>query len=255
MHCPQNEKQLTRSNDILDATEKLIEIQGLVSFKLSDVIRESGCANTSFYQLFESKEDLIVCTFLRNATSNYFQEFIDQNPNLSSFDKILLPIIFTFESLHFSPIFNMLRQVAVNPMIWSLSSSEKNKILTNKINSYWSWIHHFYNESVKNGDLIASEKEILELTQGTTFFLTGSLCAFESKLINPKYLNEKRLTLFRHLQLLFKPYNWNTSLELRDFERIGMKANIFFKNKSQEKSTCERCMKQQKSSLSVPCSL
>ncbi|TKB51175.1 TetR/AcrR family transcriptional regulator [Ferrimonas sediminicola] len=246
MQCPHNANQLARSNSILDATERLMELQGVVSFKLSDVIKESGCANASFYKLFESKEDLIVCSFLRNATSNHFQDFLDENPELSCLDKVLLPIIFTFETLYFSPTFHVVRQVAVNRMVWSLASSEKGKLLEDRINLYWYWIHTFLSEAVKEGELNADKAELLELTQGITFYLSGSLNAFQCELVDNEYLKETRLTLFRHLQILFDRYSWATPLKLSQFERMGMKVHLFFRSMEQGNSCCQRCLAQQR---------
>lgn len=249
MHCPQNECQLARSNNILNATERLIEDQGIVSFRLSQIIQESGCANASFYKLFESKEDLIVCCFLRNATSNHFQEFIDVTPNLSSLDKVLLPIIFTFETLYFSPVFNIVRQVAVNRLVWELASSEKSKIIEHRVNLYWQWVHKFIEDAVSGNELIATELEINELTQGITFYLSGALNAFQSQLIQGSYLQETRLTMFRHLQLLFERYNWITPLTFNQFERIGMKVHLYYQGIKEDINSCQRCLRQKKSNI------
>ncbi|WP_144211717.1 TetR/AcrR family transcriptional regulator [Shewanella donghaensis] len=245
MQCPQNDSALMRTNLILDATERLVEDQGIVSFKVSQVINESGCANASFYKLFESKEDLIVCCFLRNATSNHFQDFMVANPNLSSLDKVLLPIMFTFETLYFSPVFNIIRQVAVNRLVWALASPEKGKLIENRVNLFWQWIHKFIEDAVANKDLVANESQIFEMTQGITFYLTGALNAFQSQLIQGEFLKEARLTMFRHLELLFDHYNWITPLTFSQFERIGMKVHIYYHKNQSDRNSCQRCQLQQ----------
>ncbi|QIZ78172.1 TetR/AcrR family transcriptional regulator [Ferrimonas lipolytica] len=245
MHCPQTSCQLTRCNHLLDTAERLIETQGIVSFKFSQVAKEAEVANASFYKLFESKEDLLVCSFLRNATSNHIGGFLQEYPNLNALEKVLLPIIFTFETIHFAPTFFMVRQVAVNPMVWSLASPEKITVFKQRINQYWGWITQFLEESVTGGDLIATEQEVLELTQGITFYLSGALSALQSQLIEKNYLREARVMLFRQLELLFSRYQWQTPLTLSTFERIGMRVHLYYKQNRARHNSCQGCIEQQ----------
>ncbi|MBY6188012.1 TetR/AcrR family transcriptional regulator [Marinobacter hydrocarbonoclasticus] len=241
MQCPSTEAQYERSQLILNATEWLIETQGLIAFKISDLSNHAGIANSSLYKLFESKEDLLVCCFLRNASSNHFAPFEAQYPDLTPLQRVLIPIMFTFEATHFAPTFNLVRQVAVNPMVWRRASPEKVKAFESRIDLFWRSIKGYVLDAVAEGDLEATEEEVLELTQAITFYLSGALSAYQSQLINAHYLKEKRYTLFRQLQKVFLPYQWREPISLADFERIGMRVHLYYRQLGESFNRCERC--------------
>ncbi|USD38860.1 MULTISPECIES: TetR/AcrR family transcriptional regulator [Ferrimonas] len=245
MQCPHSEAQLERCQRLLDSTESLIEKQGLISFKLSQVSKESELSNSTFYKLFESKEDLLVCCFLRNSTTNHFAAFERQYPDLTPIEKVLMPIIFTFEATHFSPTFNLVRQVAVNSMVWRLASPEKVKVFEQRINQFWQSITGFLGQAVAEGELVASEDEIREFAQAITFYLSGALSAFESRLIDEGYLQEQRQTLFRQLKKVFSPYQWREPLTLAAFERIGMRVHLYYQNHRDSFNSCRNCQQMQ----------
>ncbi|MBY5923269.1 TetR/AcrR family transcriptional regulator [Ferrimonas balearica] len=241
MQCPSSAAQYDRCQLILNATEWLIETQGLIAFKISDLSNHAGIANSSLYKLFESKEDLLVCCFLRNATSNHFASFEAQYPDMTPMQRVLVPIMFTFEATHFAPTFNLVRQVAVNPMVWRRASPEKVKAFESRINLFWRAIKGYVQEAVESGDLVATDEEVLELTQAITFYLSGALSAYQSQLIDSHYLKEKRFTLFRQLQKVLLPYQWREPLALADFERIGMRAHLYYRQLGENFNRCERC--------------
>ncbi|SDI82172.1 DNA-binding transcriptional regulator, AcrR family [Ferrimonas sediminum] len=246
MQCPHSDVQIERCHRLLDSTESLIEKQGLISFKLSQVSKESELSNSTFYKLFESKEDLLVCCFLRNATSNHFSEFERLYPELTSVEKVLIPIIFSFEATYFSPTFNLVRQTAVNSMIWRLASPEKVKVFEQRINQYWLANNDYLALAVKQGDLIATQDEVREHAQAITFFLSGCLSSFESRLIDRQFLHEKRQTLFRQLQRVFLPYEWKEELSLAKFERMGMRVHMYYQANRDSFNSCRNCLAMQK---------
>ena len=133
MKCPSDSLSILRCNQILDAAERLIESQGIVSFKFSQLAHEVGCSTGTLYKFFERKEDVLVCLFLRSATSNHLPIFIHKNPELTAQEKVLLPILFTFETIKRSSSFFTLRSVSVNTMVWKLASDEKVNVLKNAL--------------------------------------------------------------------------------------------------------------------------
>ena len=88
MKCPSDSLSILRCNQILDAAERLIESQGIVSFKFSQLAHEVGCSTGTLYKFFERKEDVLVCLFLRSATSNHLPIFIHKTTSSSSIFKV-----------------------------------------------------------------------------------------------------------------------------------------------------------------------
>jgi AcrR family transcriptional regulator len=241
MKCPTDALPTLRCNQILDAAEYLIESQGVVSFRFSQLAKEVGCSTGTLYKYFERKEDILVCLFLRSATSNHLQIFIDKYPELTAQEKVLLPILFTFETIKRSKSFFTLRSVSVNTMVWQLASDEKVKRFKKRINAFWEWFTASLYEAVDNGELEATPLQIKELVQGIVFYLTGSLTQFESELIAPEYLSNRRETCYRHLSRLMAQYRWKKPLNQALFDSLEAQTTQFFNKHYREHMTCAAC--------------
>jgi len=241
MKCPTEALPMIRCNQILDAAEQLIESQGIVSFKFSQLAKEVGCSTGTLYKFFERKEDVLVCLFLRSATSNHLPIFIDKHPDLTAQEKVLLPILFTFETIKRSKSFFTLRSVSVNTMVWQLASDEKVERFKKRINAFWEWFTASLYEAVDNGELDATPLQIKELVQGIAFYLTGSLTQFESELIAPEYLTNRRETCYRHLSKLMGQYRWEKPLNQALFDSLEAQTTQFFDKHYREHMTCSAC--------------
>ncbi|MGI2261364.1 hypothetical protein [Shewanella sp. GXUN23E] len=60
-----------RNRIIIENAKSLIRNQGIVSFKFSDLGRISNCSNSTVYDLFNCKEDVIVTIFNNNLSRMY----------------------------------------------------------------------------------------------------------------------------------------------------------------------------------------
>ena len=241
MKCPTEALPMMRCNQILDAAELLIESQGIVSFKFSQLAKEVGCSTGTLYKFFERKEDVLVCLFLRSATSNHLPIFVSKNPELTAQEKTLLPVLFTFETIKRSKSFFTLRSVSVNTMVWQLASDEKITKFKQRINGFWNWFTQSLNEAIERGELEATPLQVKELVQGIAFYLTGSLTQFESQLIAPEYLGNRRETCYRHLARLMGQYKWNKPLTPELFESLEQRSSDFFDKHYRDHMTCAAC--------------
>ncbi|MCL1058454.1 TetR/AcrR family transcriptional regulator [Shewanella gelidimarina] len=256
MKCPTEALSMMRCNQILDAAEQLIESQGMVSFKFSQLAKEVSCSTGTLYKFFERKEDILVCLFLRSATSNHLPIFIREHPDLTAQEKVLLPVLFTFETIKRSKSFFTLRSVSVNTMVWQLASDEKVERFKKRVNAFWEWFTLSLNEAVDNGELEATPLQVKELVQGIVFYLTGCLTQFESELIAPAYLSNRRETCYRHLSKLMAQYRWKKPLNQALFDSLEAQSTQFFDKHYRENMTCVACsalVNAQKNSES-PCS-
>ena len=241
MKCPTDALPIMRCNQILDAAELLIETQGIVSFKFSQLAKEVGCSTGTLYKFFERKEDVLVCLFLRSATGNHLPSFVDKHPQLTAQEKVLLPILFTFETIKRSKSFFTLRSVSVNTMVWQLASDEKVERFKKRINAFWGWFTESLYEAVENGELEATPLQIKELVQGITFYLTGSLTQFESQLVAPEYLSNRRETCYRHLARLMGQYKWRKPLNPALFDSLESQTTHFFDKHYRDHMSCAAC--------------
>ncbi|GGI87755.1 TetR family transcriptional regulator [Shewanella hanedai] len=241
MKCPTETLPMLRCNQILDAAEQLIETQGIVSFRFSQLAKEVGCSTGTLYKFFERKEDVLVCLFLRSATSNHLQIFINKHPDLTAQEKVLLPILFTFETIKRSKSFFTLRSVSVNTMVWQLASDEKVDRFKKRINAFWKWFTDSLYEAIERGELEATPLQVMELVQGITFYLTGSLTQFESQLVDVKYLSHRRETCYRHLAKLMGQYKWRKPLTHDLFDSLESRSSAFFDKHYRDHMSCAAC--------------
>ncbi|WP_051201914.1 TetR/AcrR family transcriptional regulator [Ferrimonas senticii] len=234
---------LQRASQILDVAEHHIENYGLLSFNVSSVIAESNQSTTTFYKRFKGKEDLLVCLFLRNATSNHFAAIEAQYPNMTLIERFLLPIVLSFEMAHKYPAFLLVRQVSVNSRVWKMADERKVRLFKQKIDNFWRYINQGIRDLVSNGDLVASDEEILYLTQSVTFFLSGCLNALECGLIDTQFIDEERTKVFNQLTHLFKGYQWNSEVSYSAFEKMGMRCYMYLNQlEQQQQDKCLYCL-------------
>lgn len=241
MKCPSDAMTALRCNQILDAAAVLVEQQGIVSFKFSQLAKEVGCSTGTLYRFFQGKEDILVCLFLRHATSNYLPKFVAQNPELSAQQRLLLPVIFTFETIRRSKVFFTLRSVSVNKLVWQLASEDKVSKFKRRIDAFWRWFHQSIELANTQGELNATEREQTELTQALVFFLTGVLTQFESELIPPEFLGERQDTCYRHLALLMSRYAWQEPLTQSRYGELERLVGQFFDTQVKSKGNCDTC--------------
>lgn len=241
MRCPKDSCEALRCNQLLDEAEKLIDNQGVVSFRFAQIAKQAGCSTNTLYKYFESKEDVLVCLFLRNTTSTRIPVFIKENPQFNIHQLAVLPILFTFEVVKRSPIFNILRVVSINSMFWQLASSEKIDVLRNRVNLFWSCIRQPIDHAVSVGELDATEAEVKELVQSLYFFLAGATSSYESKLMDEYYFTPDDETGYRHISRLMNRYRWQKPITKEMMQEMTQKISAFLDKGEGKVRSCNTC--------------
>ncbi|TKB54960.1 TetR/AcrR family transcriptional regulator [Ferrimonas aestuarii] len=243
MHCPKSKMDMLRCNQLLDVAEDLIDQNGVVSFRFAQIAKEAQCSNHTLYKFFRSKEDVLVCLFLRNCTSNHMPVFLKENGDLTPMEKAALPALFSLAAVKRSPTFNTLRVVSINSMFWQMASDEKVSLLKNRVNLFWSRLELHIREAQKHGALTADEMKLKEFTQAVYFFLAGILSSYESKLMDDKYLGDKSSVFCRHLAEIFNRYEWNEIATEGKFRTLSDRIFDFLDRSYDKNRNCEHCHK------------
>ncbi|GIU40331.1 TetR family transcriptional regulator [Shewanella sairae] len=242
MRCPGNNMDAIRCNQLLDVAEELIDNQGVVSFRFAQIAKGAGCSTNTLYKYFESKEDVLVCLFLRNTISSQIPLFIKENPDLSIHEHAVLSILFTFEAVKRSPIFNILRVVAINSMFWQLASSDKVEILKNRVNLFWSRIKRPLENAVARGELAATQLEIDDLSQALYFFLAGATSSFESKLMDEQYFTANDDVGYRHISRLMNHYQWREPITREMMQALSLRISAHLDKAQANCRNCRTCL-------------
>lgn len=242
MKCPGNQSDAIRCNQLLDVAEELIDNQGVVSFRFAQIAKGAGCSTNTLYKYFESKEDVLVCLFLRNTVSSQLPIFISENKDLNIYQKAVLPILFSFEVIKRSPIFNILRVVSINSMFWQLASPEKIEILRNRVNLFWSCVRDPIEEAVFAGELLATDNDVRDLSQSLYFFLAGATSSYESRLMDEKYFIADDETGFRHISRLMNRYQWKRPITQEMMQEMTVRISAFLDKGKGNLRSCDTCL-------------
>ncbi|MGS0696782.1 TetR/AcrR family transcriptional regulator [Shewanella sp. 0m-4] len=242
MQCPSNNMDAIRCNQLLDVAEQLIDNQGVVSFRFAQIAKGAGCSTNTLYKYFESKEDVLVCLFLRNTTSSQIPVFIKENPDLNIYEHAVLSILFTFEVVKRSPIFNILRVVSINSMFWQLASSQKVEILKNRVNLFWSRIKRPLEHAVEQGELQATQVEIDDLSQALYFFLAGATSSYQSGLMDEQYFSVNDDIGYRHISRLMNHYQWREPITREMMQSLSGRIKHFLDKGHGNIRSCETCL-------------
>lgn len=80
-----------RRSIIIKSAKRLIVEQGIISFKFSELSKISFCSNSTIYDYFNSKEDVIVTIFNENLNKLLnFNNLLLENKNLSYKEMLLI---------------------------------------------------------------------------------------------------------------------------------------------------------------------
>ncbi|MGS0724903.1 TetR/AcrR family transcriptional regulator [Shewanella sp. 0m-11] len=226
---------------MLDVAEDLIERNGLLSFRFSDIAKQAGCSSGTVYKFFESKEDLFLCLFLRSAAANNIPSFIDEYTDLDAVDKILLPILVTFETVQYSKSFSILRSVAVNSKVWHLASTEKAGKFKRRANLFYQVIERSIKEANANGELIEDEQQVQLLIDMLYFQLYGLCTSYESELISSFNEDNRKQVERDSILKLINSFSWRNIITCEKFDACRLIVEQHFRNRQVTKLSCAQC--------------
>jgi len=227
----------------LDSAEKIIEEQGLMSFRFSDIAKVANCSSGAVYKFFESKEDVLVCLFLRCATSNNIPDILMENSELTSVERMLIPVIITYETIRRSKSFFALRAVSVNSKVWQLASSEKVDKFKSRCNMFFNFIHDLAIESQQSGELKESDARVLLMAKLIYFQLYGLCTAYESQLIDRIDKQRRNEVEVEGIIHVLNGFGWKESVTAEQFERCTNLVHQFMDKRKAAKLSCAQCHK------------
>ncbi|WP_252007144.1 TetR/AcrR family transcriptional regulator [Ferrimonas sp. SCSIO 43195] len=242
MHCPNTQQAEIKCQILLDAAEQLIEEQGIISFKFSDIAKVANCSTGSVYKFFESKEDVLLCLFLRSATSNNIPDILDSEQSLSYQERFLVPILTTYETVAKSSSFMSLRSVSVNSKVWTLASCEKVDRFKLRANRFFDLIHELALDAQANGALDETPERTLLLAQMIYFQLYGQSTAYESKLIDKMVEHQRENVEMECILAIVNSFNWNEKVTVNQYRQLRERVARFIEKGIKSKLSCKKCL-------------
>ncbi|QIZ77945.1 TetR/AcrR family transcriptional regulator [Ferrimonas lipolytica] len=243
MRCPNTNSERLHCDQLLNAAEDLVDENGLVSFRFAEMAKLASCSNHVLYKHFKSKEDVLVCLFLRNCTSNFMPVFLEKNKDIEPRLLAAFAAVFSFVAVQRSPTFNTLRSVSINSLCWQLASDDKVNAFRQRVNLFWHRNYYHIEQAQQQQILLEPADKVLEVTQSIYFFLAGILSSFESGLMDEKYLGKHDETFFNLLCGQLNKYKWIQRFTASELRQLADKINLFFDKYYQQNKSCKFCQR------------
>ncbi|WP_067581696.1 TetR/AcrR family transcriptional regulator [Endozoicomonas ascidiicola] len=124
-----SDKRAQRESDIIQSTLELLKQKGFMELKMSEVAKHAQYSMGTVYSHFSSKEDLLLgcATSVAGQAEATFQKILTSA--IAPTERLLTLIIANWLSDARDPHYFFLRQLAMNPDIWTRASEKRAQAL------------------------------------------------------------------------------------------------------------------------------
>lgn len=187
--CKFTKKNISTLEPIIDnitlSTKKVLEEEGLINFRVGRIISDANCSSKTFYQVYESKSDLLLCLWVRGSVSNYLVNLHKDNCKLSDLELMLLPIILTLTLRELdSGTSKTALSTCVNSSVWSGVNSRKSIKVKNRVNFFWTWVRHYAKNLLISGKVSGTEDDIFLLCDKLSYLLRGFIMVDDTNMVS-----------------------------------------------------------------------
>lgn len=214
-----------RDQVLIRLAEKLIQEQGMVSFRFSELASLAGCSAGTLYKHFSSKEDLLVAIFARHV-----ELLVSCQPHLMNSD---LSFAERWIAMHFCGV------IASEGVAWSLALNALggapkmvDKASDYRVQELKMYVNQFYGAILRvveaariQGELTADDEQVRTVHTMMACFQRGAAGLLHNELmldvvkpIGPEAVYEAFATLINGME-------WKTPLTEDSFERILAEVN------------------------------
>lgn len=182
--CKNKTKSGIIVDNIIKSSKTVLENEGLIKFRVGNIITMSKCSSKTFYSIYEDKCDLLLCLWIRSSTSDYLVNFDNKKHQLNNLELMLLPFLITLSIRERSPSSNKAVSSCVNSSIWSGSSPQKECKVRLRVNFFWDWVRKHGEKLLSDNILQGSRRDIDLLCKKLSFLLRGFIWVHDSELVN-----------------------------------------------------------------------
>ncbi|WP_417347847.1 TetR/AcrR family transcriptional regulator [Ferrimonas sp.] len=242
MHCPVDRQTQALCQSLLQVVERLIEEKGIVSFNFPDIAKVAGVSPDTVNALFECKEDLLLCLFLRSAAGGDMEGALRRYPHLSAQERFLIPLITVLEMVSRNPTFMALYSISANFKVWPLASCERVDRLRERANRFIELIHRLANQARAAGELQESDERLRLLAQMVYFQLYGQSTAYESRLVNKLDEQQRSRVQMESILTIVNAFNWSSSVDEPLYLKLAQLVSNHIDLNGSNVASCSRCL-------------
>ena len=239
MRCPATKLGFFHCDEILNICESLIDQQGAVSFKYSELMKNHGISPTTFYKYFSRKEDVLICLFLRTASSNDIVRALSGEVILKSRLMVLIPVVTIFEIMRREKEFNKIRAIITNGNVWKVASDERIKHFSDITNFFLKSTQCLIENAKNEGEFIGNYQDASNLAQVINRFIYGTITLAESGVSKTnEYLIECN-PLYSQIISILNGFEWKEPFEMSDIDSV--RHDVSLKLLSKRSISCQEC--------------
>ncbi|WP_051216068.1 TetR/AcrR family transcriptional regulator [Ferrimonas futtsuensis] len=242
MHCPVDRQAQANCQSLLQVVERLIEEKGIVSFNFSDIAKVAGVSPDTVDALFESKEDLLLCLFLRSAAGGDMEGVLSRYPHLSAQERFLIPMISVLEMASRNRTFMALYSISANSKVWPLASCDRVDRLRERANRFIELIHRLANQAREAGELQESDERLRLLAQMVYFQLYGQATAYESRLVNKLDEQRRSRVQMESILTIVNAFHWNVPVDEPLYLKLAELVSRHIDHHGDDICSCSRCL-------------
>ncbi len=229
-------------NQILIASEDLILEHGVISFTHSSIIKNKICSSRTFYNNFNSREDILVCTLLRRSVTYDIENFLRVHCDLPSNLLVFTPVLLSIEISRQDPVYLTACLSATNCGVWKLSSDDKVKTMRNIEGRYFYSMQSVAERSAQDGHLMQSDEDsIRQLGDVLYFYSMGKIFAIASTITSYRPIERMKNNELEGLLAQVNLFSWREPASLEDI-RMVYGLVIAYLEQYRQNITCERCL-------------
>ncbi|MEC4727559.1 hypothetical protein HWQ46_18605 [Shewanella sp. D64] len=242
MKCFDSKASREVCNKILTASEALILEHGVISFTHTSIINQQVCSSRTFYNNFNSKEDLLVCSLLRRSITYDIENFFRVHHELTSNFLIFAPALLSVEISRQDPVYLTACLSATNCGVWKLSSDDKVKTMRNIEGRYFYSMQNVAERVALEGYLEHSdEEEVRQLGDALYLYSMGKIFAIASTVSGYRPIERMRNNELEGLLAQVNRFSWREPATLEDIKMVyGLV--ISYLEQYRQDITCERCL-------------
>jgi len=224
-----SEKFLLRESLLIEKAKEIIDEQGLLSFKFSDLSRRTGCSAGVVYSHFTNKEDLLLAIQTQNINSQLLCLPSLFNCGLNVAEAWLAITLLPFWYAKKVQLGTGVNVMAELPSLLERASSERRDALMNKLNSSCINIDALLKRAQTSEELSSLYEDIsvvktsvLCIQRGAMAFSDVEICGVE-----PTVLDGHKFA--RCLFIAINQLDWKHPLNGESYGRVISQLNLLLK--------------------------
>lgn len=209
-----------RDQALIKLAEALIQEQGLVSFRFSDLAPRAGCSAGTLYKHFGCKEDLLVAIFSRHV-----EQLVERQPHLMACD---LSFAERWVAMHLVAV------LAVNEKFWSLGLNAMGgapKVLEraneHRVQELRMYLNQFYGAILRvvegariQGELVSGDQQVRAVHTMMTCLQRGAAGTLNNPLMQDTLKPLDKAEIYQAFATLISVLDWHKPLNEGSYSRV-----------------------------------